>query len=87
MKPLEEIYPRWGDNCEDPALHNLIVNIFEDKFVKGYWDVKLKKSNPQKGKIVEVKQKRKKRAEEEVSEPAKKKEKRGVDSGKKTRWE
>ncbi|KAG7563950.1 Ulp1 protease family C-terminal catalytic domain [Arabidopsis suecica] len=37
---VRELFHTWPDEEEDPALDNLIRDIHEDKFVKGYWDVK-----------------------------------------------
>ncbi|CAL9248143.1 unnamed protein product, partial [Arabidopsis halleri] len=37
---VRELFHTWPDEEEDPALDNLILDIHEDKYVKGYWDVK-----------------------------------------------
>ncbi|CAL9237991.1 unnamed protein product, partial [Arabidopsis halleri] len=35
---VRELFHTWPDEEEDPALDNLILDIHEDKYVKGYWD-------------------------------------------------
>lgn len=68
MKPVDKIYPFLnGEQCVDQELHNLIVDILEDRFVEGYWDVK------EKDDVVHRKKNKDRKAE--VIEPPKKKRK------------
>ncbi|KAF8116434.1 hypothetical protein N665_0018s0044 [Sinapis alba] len=36
---VEEMFPQWSGEAEDPQLVNLITNIHADKFVRGFWEV------------------------------------------------
>ncbi|KAF8113089.1 LOW QUALITY PROTEIN: hypothetical protein N665_0057s0039 [Sinapis alba] len=36
---VEEMFPQWTDEAEDPQLVNLIIDIHADRFVRGFWEV------------------------------------------------
>ncbi|KAF8106697.1 hypothetical protein N665_0135s0040 [Sinapis alba] len=36
---VEEMFPQWSGEAEDPQLVNLITNIHADRFVRGFWEV------------------------------------------------
>ncbi|CAG7893777.1 unnamed protein product [Brassica rapa] len=66
---IEEMFPVWSDELDDPQLVRLVEDIHAGRYVKGFWEVQ----RDEQGKGNEKKKKKKTKGVSSEAEPSTKK--------------
>ena len=72
---IEEMFPKWSGEPDDPQLVSLVTDIYAGRFVKGFWEVHGNTQGNAQGKGNEKKKKMKGGVSSEGEPPTKKQKK------------